>query len=254
MTAVAGDVAQGLRHPAAMTCRFPLALLAIALSAGLARAEEPVVEIAADPSRLHGQAIAIDGFSLDLNDGSGERRRLRLISIDAPEFPKPGAVEARTALDDLLRPGAVDCTLLGEKIYQRELARCTAADGKDLGESLLRTGLVATARYFLFDRPWAQAYIDAEHAGLAARRPPAGAPETVASRPAAPTPAPVMTAPATAITASASVPPLPLPERAGFWDRNTKSEVLAAWIQTLGTIIAVLGATFIAVRRRQSRE
>lgn len=203
---------------------------------------DTAVAIKPPAETLRGDAIAIDGFTLDMGEIAGARRRLRLISIDAPELASPAGIIARRVLDDLLAKGPVECTLTGDRLYQREIARCNGADGKDLGEALLRTGVVTTARHSMVGQPWAQAYITAEHAGLDARRAaatPAAAPATAAAAPSAPRDVPlsvVLTAPQ----------PAPL----SFWDRNTKSEVLAAWAQAIGTIAAIFGIGFVAVRRR----
>jgi endonuclease YncB( thermonuclease family) len=203
---------------------------------------DAAVAIKPPAETLRGDAIAIDGFTLDMGEIQGMRRRLRLISIDAPELASPAGINARRVLDDLLAKGPVECTLTGDRLYQREIARCNGADGKDLGEALLRTGVVTTARHSMVGQPWAQAYITAEHAGLDARRAaatPAAAPATAAAAPSAPRDVPlsvVLTAPQAA----------PL----SFWDRNTKSEVLAAWAQAIGTIAAVFGIGLLAARRR----
>jgi len=169
---------------------------------------------------------------------AGVRRRLRLISIDAPELATPAGINARRVLDDLLAKGPVECTLTGDRLYQREMAHCDGADGKDLGEALLRTGVVTTARHSMVGQPWAQAYIAAEHAGLDARRPPA-APAAAAAPATAPREVPL----SVVVTA-------PQPAPLSFWDRNTRSEVLAAWAQAIGTIAAVFGIGLLAARRR----
>ncbi|WP_199698869.1 thermonuclease family protein [Oleomonas cavernae] len=191
---------------------------------------------------LQGDAIAIDGFTIDMGEIAGARRRLRLISIDAPELVTPAGINARRVLDDLLAKGPVECTLTGDRLYQREIARCNGADGKDLGEALLRTGVVTTARHSMVGQPWAAAYIAAEHAGLDARRAAAAAVPAAAAAAAS---AAARETPVSVVVTAPQAPPL------SFWDRNTRSEVLAAWAQAIGTIAAVFGIGFVAARQRR---
>ena len=107
---------------------------------------------------LTGEAIAIDGDSLRLND-----RELRLAGIDAPELhqmcERGGQVyacgrEARTALGRKLRQGRLSCRVTGLDRYSRDLAVCTV-DGRDINGELVREG--AAVAYGSYQAEEAQA-------------------------------------------------------------------------------------------------
>jgi endonuclease YncB( thermonuclease family) len=93
---------------------------------------------------LTGRARAVDGDSLDI---AGER--VRMLGIDAPELHQtctdaagddyPCGREAARALAAIVAGRTVTCTPLDHDRYDRDVVRC-AADGRDLGEAMVRAG------------------------------------------------------------------------------------------------------------------
>ena len=111
-----------------------------------------------------GKARAVDGDSLELGD-----RRVRLISIDAPErrqtCEKAGETtqcgqRAHAELKFLVSGKHVECESFGFDRYDRTLARCRAGEA-DLGSAMVRAG-------------WAIAYGDYRDEERQARRARAG--------------------------------------------------------------------------------
>ena len=94
---------------------------------------------------ITGTARAADGDTLTL-----EGHRIRLLGFDAPELMqmcrRDGAewrcgVAARSRMAEMLRAGPITCRTQATDKYERWLARCTGADGTDLGERMVREGL-----------------------------------------------------------------------------------------------------------------
>jgi endonuclease YncB( thermonuclease family) len=119
--------------------------------------------------RLTGPARVLDGDSLAL---AGEQ--IRLFGIDAPEGRQAcrdgagrryacGRVAAR-ALAAATAGRTVACTRLERDRYDRQVALC-AADGRDLGEAMVRAGLAVELPEYSQGR-----YTAAEHEARAARR------------------------------------------------------------------------------------
>ncbi|PTM95199.1 thermonuclease family protein [Mycoplana dimorpha] len=114
---------------------------------------------------LGGTARAADGDTLTMNG-----LRIRLSGMDAPELTQPcrrdGAewqcgAAARARLAELLRQGAIACTLIGTDRYNRTLARCRVG-GEDLGARMVREGLAVSYG----DYEDAEALARAERKGL----------------------------------------------------------------------------------------
>ena len=88
---------------------------------------------------------------VSVTDGDGLRigdQRIRLWGIDAVELhqrcERNGAayacgIEARNALQSLLRTGELSCEKVDRDRYGRPVARCTV-DGADLGAAMVRAG------------------------------------------------------------------------------------------------------------------
>ena len=117
---------------------------------------------------LAGHPRVVDGDSLELAG-----RRIRLFGIDAPELHQHcrtgddrtydcGAA-ARRALADLVGGNAVTCTPVGAS-HDRAVALCQA-NGRDLGEQLVRSGHALELHNFSRGR-----YRSAEREARAARR------------------------------------------------------------------------------------
>jgi endonuclease YncB( thermonuclease family) len=105
---------------------------------------------------------------VSVTDGDGLRigdERIRLWGIDAVELHREckrnGAayacgIEARNALQSLLRIGELSCEKVDRDRYGRTVARCTV-DGKDLGAAMVRSG-------------WAVDFQTLQRRGLCTRR------------------------------------------------------------------------------------
>ena len=109
---------------------------------------------------------------VDVHDGdtvtvilNGERQRVRLHGIDAPELSQPGGRESRDYLRSLLaHPPALDTH--GEDRYGRTLA-VLIVDGRDVNEEMVRAG---HAWWFRRYAPSDERLQKAEHQARAAHR------------------------------------------------------------------------------------
>jgi hypothetical protein len=79
---------------------------------------------------LVGTPRVVDGDTLEV-DGA----RVRLLGIDAPERGEPGAVEATSALLNIIAGRDVTCTDTGGRTHGRIVATCTVGRGADLSRS-----------------------------------------------------------------------------------------------------------------------
>lgn len=114
-------------------CRLQAALLA----AGLFMA--PAAQAAAE---LRGRAErVVDGDTLWLAPSDGGRPlKLRLQGLDAPELCQPWGPQARDALRALVQGRELRVRVVTRDDYGRLLARVADAQGRDLGELLVRQG------------------------------------------------------------------------------------------------------------------
>ncbi len=137
-------------------------------AAGAALAWLPVLEgktVSLPPGRSW---RAVDGDTLETPDG----KRLRIQGIDTPELDQPcrndsgeypcGRV-AKRAMQGLLNGADVRCEVLGFDIYGRVLGICRNAAGRDLGATMVETGMAMAYRRFS-DR-----YVEAESRARAAK-------------------------------------------------------------------------------------
>ncbi|MCX7304785.1 MAG: thermonuclease family protein [Hyphomicrobiales bacterium] len=97
-----------------------------------------------EPRTLEGRVIVNDGDSLTIGS-----ERIRLRGIDAPEFDQtcrglsgdyPCGRRAREALAALIGGRAVSCAGSGRDKYDRLLAVCSAATGRELNRSQVEAG------------------------------------------------------------------------------------------------------------------
>lgn len=107
-----------------------------------------------------------DSFAIMID---GEMRQIRLLGIDAPELvqacqdargrPWRCGSRARDALTTLApRSATIACRSEGKDRFDRELARCTLADGRDLADQLVRGGwALATGEDYLVEQDLARA-------------------------------------------------------------------------------------------------
>lgn len=153
---------------------FLIWLVIIALGAALAEGvrEWRTMRASAPPAStgvaFSGRARVSDGDSLEIAG-----RRVRLFGIDAPEFHQDCrtaaglaydcGMAARRALENLAGSDAVTCTPVGAS-HDRSVAICRA-NGRDLGEELVRSGHALELKSFSRGR-----YGAAEREARAARR------------------------------------------------------------------------------------
>lgn len=81
----------------------------------------------ASAETLIGHAKAVDGDTLAIG-----RERIRLRNYNAPELDRPGGVDARRRLADLVAGRSVICETVARDRYARAVALCRV-DGVDLG-------------------------------------------------------------------------------------------------------------------------
>ena len=122
---------------------------------------------------LQGALRVIDGDTFDLGGV-----RIRLQGIDAPEL-RDVCVDAAGhewacgdwatgQLRQLLRDGRLTCHDLGERSYNRVVARCEL-DGADLGAVLVAQGIVRACPRFALRHPHSRGYMSLEGQAVAAR-------------------------------------------------------------------------------------
>lgn len=85
---------------------------------------------------LQGRCWVIDGDTIVVDDV-----RLRLAGIDAPELDHPWGKRAKWALVELCKGQIVTARIRPELSYDRVVAECYLADGRDLAAELVRNGL-----------------------------------------------------------------------------------------------------------------
>ena len=89
----------------------------------------------------------VDGDTLHLMDGAGERHRIRLSGINAPEKGKPFAQGARDHLVSLVQGKPV--TVYWDKVdkYERIVGKIVS-EGQDINLTLIRAGYALWYRRF----------------------------------------------------------------------------------------------------------
>jgi endonuclease YncB( thermonuclease family) len=113
--------------------------LTIGVLAGLA-----LTWAASDTARIHllpdevisGQPTrVVDGDTFDIGG-----HRIRLEGVDAPEMATPFGEPAKNHLAALLAAGPVACQDTGARTYNRVVARCFTADGRNLDAAMVEDG------------------------------------------------------------------------------------------------------------------
>jgi endonuclease YncB( thermonuclease family) len=97
----------------------------------------PDAAISGRPTRI------VDGDTFDIGG-----HRIRLNGSDAPEMSTPHGEPAKRHLATLLAAGPVACEDTGARTYNRVVARCFIADGRDLDAAMVEDGwAVAMTRF-----------------------------------------------------------------------------------------------------------
>lgn len=81
----------------------------------------------------------LDGDTVDVRWSDGERIRVRLTDIDAPESCQPYGTESARALDGYVGRGGIDIVVVDVDRNQRVIGRVFAA-GEDVSAALVRDG------------------------------------------------------------------------------------------------------------------
>ena len=82
----------------------------------------------------------IDGDTIHVRDITGEKHRIRLAMIDAPEREQPFGTESTKKLSELLRQGTVRLKVKCIDKYNREVA-FVYCEGKDVSAEMLKEGM-----------------------------------------------------------------------------------------------------------------
>jgi len=101
-----------------------------------ARPTGPALQARQGPTAISGRCWVIDGDTIIIN-----KTRIRLAGIDAPEMDQPWGHKAKWALVALCRGQIVTAHLHDEMSYNRHVATCYLADGRDLSEEMVKCGL-----------------------------------------------------------------------------------------------------------------
>lgn len=119
-----------------------LSLLFVALAFNIARHNNP--EFMAQETDTTGTPL--EGVVVKIIDGDSfkvDNTEVRLWGVDAPEYRFKGFVEAREGLRQRVAGRYIQCRVLDQDRYNRQVARCRFGEDKqDLGLSLLQAGLV----------------------------------------------------------------------------------------------------------------
>ncbi len=84
-----------------------------------------------------------DGDTIEVN-----RRPIRLNGLTCDERGTPLGNQATVAMRELVAGKTVTCDLNGDRTYDREVGRCSLADGGDIGANMISRGLCGRcARY-----------------------------------------------------------------------------------------------------------
>jgi Micrococcal nuclease (thermonuclease) homologs len=163
------------RHRAARVAAGRLHGLRVALLAtGLLMA--PAAALAAQAAaELRGRAErVVDGDTLWLVPSDGGRAlKLRLQGLDAPELCQPWGPQARDALRALVQGRELRVHVVTRDDYGRLLARVADAQGRDLGEELVRQGAAWNDGWHRRPGPYAAAERAARALGLGLHADPA---------------------------------------------------------------------------------
>lgn len=133
-------------EPLAQPAPMETAVLIIEAPAPLPAAGPVSAALAPEPPAAEEPAAAaLTGVVSRIVDGDtfyleGNETRLRLWGVDAPEKDAPGAAEAAEALAALIAGKPLSCEEMDRDRYARIVARCTLADGRDVGRVLIDIG------------------------------------------------------------------------------------------------------------------
>ncbi len=98
------------------------------------------LESSAEPFRtgsvISGNAFTIDGDTIRI----GDRTKVRLSGVAAPERDEPGGPEATRFMKRLINGKMVRCQLNGKQSYDRMVGVCFL-DGNDIGRAIIAEGL-----------------------------------------------------------------------------------------------------------------
>jgi micrococcal nuclease len=85
---------------------------------------------------ISGYAYVIDGDTIIVKS-----TKIRLAGIDAPELDHPWGQQSKWAMVKICKGHMITAKLTGEVSYDRLVATCYLADGRDIGAELIKQGL-----------------------------------------------------------------------------------------------------------------
>lgn len=144
----------GRARRSATSWRGLLGLTLSALGAAWAISSEEGAGVAASTVEAAGAptaARALAGHPTRITDGDTFRLgevRIRLHGVNAPEMRTPDGRPARLHLEALIGPGPVECQDTGGRSYQRVVAICRSASGRELGRAMVEDGWALDAPRF----------------------------------------------------------------------------------------------------------
>jgi endonuclease YncB( thermonuclease family) len=129
---------------------MPLSRILIALALGLTTT-----------AFTRGGVISGPAFVIDADTVVVDGTKVRLKGVDAAELGTPLGETAKRRMQALV-PGALVCTLTGERTYDREVGFCRTPAGLDVNREIVRLGAALAcprydARYLADERPEARA-------------------------------------------------------------------------------------------------
>lgn len=127
-----------VNHPQQQHRRVACSLRTICVLAATLLAQ-PLVAAPTAPSVIVGRAYVIDGDTVSITRG-GQRTKVRLNGVDAPELDTRAGRAARTAMRRIIGEEAVRCDLNGERSHDRLIGICYLPNGTDIGRAIIAGG------------------------------------------------------------------------------------------------------------------
>jgi len=79
---------------------------------------------------------------------SGQKMRIRLWGVDAPEVDEAGGAAATEKLREIAGGKHLDCERIDIDKYDRPVARCYLPDGSDISRLMIESGTAEEYKYF----------------------------------------------------------------------------------------------------------
>jgi endonuclease YncB( thermonuclease family) len=137
---MAAELSSTLKSRVWATCNFRLIRLALAGAAAAALLTGCLNETSASPPPgPYIVAEVHDGDSFNLTAKRGERVRVRIAGIDAPEREQPYGQQSKRSLEAMLRSGEIELDAIKKDRFDRWVAN-VSIQGQDLGLMQIASG------------------------------------------------------------------------------------------------------------------